>query len=108
MFWDRTARVIARLADSPNLSLTEAEDIACMESTSFSRFFHQRIGMRFSAFLTAYRVSLAVQEMVRRDEPLTDIATHSGFGCITTFDRSVKRVTGSTPSQLRKSHCLSI
>jgi AraC-like DNA-binding protein len=73
-----------------------------MEPTAFSRFFHAHIGLRFSDFLHAYRVSLALREMRSHDAPVKVIAGRTGYGSVATFVRSVKRLTGTCPSALRR------
>ena len=103
MVCDRTARLVARLEHLPfpHMTLAQAADIACMEPSAFSRFFHHRIGVKFSEFLRAYRVSRALQEMGQDDAPLKVIAGRAGFRSLATFDRAVKRETGASPSQVR-------
>lgn len=106
MYCQRTARLIMRLErlPFPYLTLTQAADIACMEPTAFSRFFHHRIGVKFSAFLRAYRISRAIREMGHDDTPLKVIAGRAGFRSLATFDRAMKREMGSNPSQVRSRH----
>ena len=107
MVCNRTARLVARLdrLPFPHVTLAQAAEIACMEPTAFSRFFHHRIGVKFSEFLRAYRVSRALREMEERDAPLKEIAGRAGFRSLATFDRAVKKETGASPSQVR--HALS-
>jgi len=102
-YFSRTARLLRHLREHPNnsLSLQEAASIACMERTSFSRFFRLRIGITFSEFLRAYRVGLAISAMEARDRTLKDIAFAVGFTNMTTFERAFIRATRELPSRYR-------
>jgi len=99
----RTARLARYIEEHPeeHLTLEKASEIACMERTSLSRFFRQRIGMNFSDFLSTYRIHLAIREMLKGDAYLKEIAQSVGFGCMATFERQFKRQTGKTPSRYR-------
>ena len=105
-YYRRTARVARFLSQHPDepFGLERAAAIACMERTSFSRFFSKRIGLTFSEFVSAYRVELAIKEMQERNTPLKEIAHAVGFNCLKTFERSFRKKTGMNPSSFRARH----
>jgi AraC-like DNA-binding protein len=100
----RARRVAHFLRDhiGRHITLAEVAQVACMERTAFSRYFHQRVGMRFSSFLRAYRVGVAIEEMGREDLSLTEVAGRAGFGCLASLERAFKSRTGESPSRFRQ------
>jgi AraC-like DNA-binding protein len=102
-YYRRTARLVEhlRLHPADPLNLEHAASLACMERTAFSRFFKRHIGLTFSDFLRAYRVSRAIREMQLRNASFEEIANAVGFNCVKTFERSFKKETGMNPSRFR-------
>lgn len=97
----RVARFVRDHVGEP-ITLAQAADVACMERTSFSRYFRNRVGVRFSRFLRAYRVGVAIEEMSRRDLSLQETADLAGFGCLSSFERAFKAEMGEPPSSYRQ------
>jgi AraC-like DNA-binding protein len=85
-----------------SLTLTEAARIAAMESTRFSKFFHQRTGVSFKYWETLRKVERAVSFFDTTYASVTEAALHAGFNDLTTFERAFKRIKGITPRQYRK------
>ena len=102
-YHDRTKRLVEYLEANPteNLSLARAADVAGMERTALSRYFRQRIGLRFSDFLRAYRVALAIREMEHHDRSVSEVAHGLGYRCVKTFERDFRRITATCPSAYR-------
>jgi len=102
-YYRRTTRLAEYLEQHPDetITLEEASTIACMQKSSFSRFFSQHIGMTFSDFLSAYRVELAMRAMLKSNLSIKEIAYAVGFNCIATFERHFKKETGMRPSSYR-------
>ncbi len=102
-FHDRTVRLLDYLAgrhEKP-VTLGRAASAAGMERTAFSRFFRQRIGLRFSEFLRAYRVALAIREMEHHDRSVSEVAHGLGYHCVETFERDFRRMTATCPTSYR-------
>lgn len=73
-----------------------------MHPASFSRFFARRVGITFVQFLQALRIERAVVELERRDCPVWALAGAAGYGRVSSFCRTFKAVTGTTPSDYRR------
>lgn len=102
-YYSRTKKAIAHLERcfERSIDLREFAAIACMERTTFSKTFKQKTGITLHEFVQAYRVSQAVARMEVSDYSLTEIAFSVGFGSLDTFERTFKKIAGTTPSQYR-------
>jgi transcriptional regulator GlxA family with amidase domain len=97
----RIIRYIEQNCGSP-MSLQTIAAIARMERTAFSRRFSRSMGMGFGKFLQVTRTQKAIVAMSRTDASLGEIAGQSGFGSITAFNRTFKKVMHETPSSYRR------
>ncbi len=88
---------------SEEISLDTAASIACMESTSFSRFFSSKVGVSFTQWVTRMRIAKAMDLMKKSNGSISDIAYAVGFSDLRTFERAFKKLTDLTPSQFKKS-----
>jgi two-component system response regulator YesN len=79
------------------LSLQFVAEVAGMEPTYFSAFFHQKVGITYSSWLRRLRVAKAIELMRTTNESITRIAYSVGFGDVRTFERSFKLLTRVTP-----------
>ena len=84
-----------------SVNLSRAADVAGLEKTYFSRFFHDKTGVCFHAWLNWVRVNHAMEIMKSRDLPITEIALAVGFQDLRTFERAVKKCTGTNPRALK-------
>jgi len=87
---------------SEEISLDAAASIACMERTSFSRFFSSKVGVSFTQWLTRTRIAEARDLMKRSNNSLSDIACAVGFSDLRAFERAFKKLTDLTPLQFKK------
>lgn len=102
--YDRLAQVRAfceaNLAEK--ITLSSAAEVAGLEYTYFSSFFHNTVGVRFGDWLRYLRV-LKAQGMIRESKySISRVAVECGFNNVRTFQRAFKRVTGVTPRQYRR------
>lgn len=86
-----------------DLSLGSVAAVAGMERRYFSRFFRQKTGVRFSAWVASLRVQRAMELMRSANRSITRVAYSVGFRDVRTFERAFKRGTMMTPSAFRKS-----
>jgi len=86
------------------LRLEEISEIASMTPTSFCRYFKQRTGKTYSAFINEMRVEYAGKRIAGSSESLGNIALESGFNSVSYFNRQFKRITGLSPLQYRKKY----
>lgn len=85
-----------------NFELKTAARIAGMEEESFSRFFHEKVGVRFPEWLVNIRIREAISLMHNEKLPMREITFRVGYGDRSTFGRAFKKVTGLTPRQFKK------
>jgi len=84
------------------ISLEEVAEIATMEKTYFSHFFHQKIGVTFSVWLQYVRIKKALELLKTRDRTITEVAFEVGFNELSTFQKAFKRWTSLTPRDFKK------
>lgn len=103
-YYARLRRLVSYIKDhiSDPLDLEQAARIACMERTAFSRFFSKSVGITYHDFIQQWRISIAVDEMLRSDASITDLAFAVGFQSVNTFERAFKKITNLTPSEYKK------
>ncbi len=70
----------------------------------FARSFKASFGVTSHQWLTARRIGRAKELLVLTNLPLTDVASHSGFGDQAAFTRTFHLVVGATPGQWRREH----
>ena len=83
------------------LNLQALAEVACLERTYFSRFFHEKTGVCFRDWLSWVRVNHAIDLMASDDRSITKVALEVGFHDLRTFERAVERCTGHTPRSVR-------
>jgi len=83
------------------VNLSRAAEVAGLEKTYFSRFFHDKTGVCFHAWLSWVRVNHAMEIMKSRDLPIIEIAFAVGFQDLRTFERAVRKCTGTSPRALK-------
>ena len=87
---------------SDPLDLEQAAEIAGLEKTYFSTYFHRKTGMCFHDWLSRIRVNEALNLMSCRDLSITEVALAVGFQELRTFERAVRKHTGFAPRTIRK------
>lgn len=83
-------------------SIKGAAEHARLSPGYFSRRFRQSFGVTFSRFVAHRRIERAQSMMVRSTTSLCQIALACGFTDQAHFTRTFGGVTGSTPSQWRR------
>lgn len=66
------------------------------------KIFRQSTGMTIVSYLNTYRIEKARLLLMNADLSVADIAEMVGFQSVFYFSKTAKRVTGKSPSQLRK------
>ena len=87
---------------SEEISLQKAANVACMERTSFSRFFGTKVGITFSQWLRKVRIAKAQELMRKNNLSIMEITHAVGFSNLRTFERAFKQFTDLTPSQFKR------
>ena len=106
-YYERLRRVQDYVEEHPEEELTIATvaKVAAMRSSSFGRYFRQRVGVTFGLWLTRRRVDRACQLLRQSDIPVRRVGKLVGFGAERTFRRAFRLHVGCSPSQYRK-RCL--
>ena len=87
---------------SEEISLEQAADVACMERTSFSRFFGSKVGISFTQWLRRIRIAKAQDLMRKNNLTIIEITYAVGFSNLRTFERVFKELTDSTPLAIQE------
>ena len=84
------------------ISLSEIAQVAGLERTYFSTFFHDKTGVLFRDWLASIRVDMAVKLICQRNSSIRRVATETGFSSLRTFERAFLKAQGLSPSSFRK------
>ena len=87
-----------------NITLVDIARITNYSPVYVSTLFSTYTGVNFKTYLDSFRINQAVKLIKGTDLTVTDISAKCGFDNIRTFNNVFKRITGLTPSQLRKSN----
>ncbi|MDR1420261.1 MAG: AraC family transcriptional regulator [Treponema sp.] len=91
----------------PEFTLKEAADALNLNKFYFSHFFKNITGQSFHSYLVKTRISFAERYLRESKMSVTDIAFHSGFNSLQTFNRTFKLLTGFTPRDYRRENGVS-
>lgn len=87
-----------------NISLKQIAEEFNYNEKYLSHCLHTLTNMHFSQFIAMYRIEYAKKLLITK--PLltvSEIASHSGFSSINTFNRWFKKITNLTPLEYKKS-----
>jgi len=88
--------------DEP-LTIEHLASLCSRSVTSFRRLFERATGRPPFEYLYEVRVKAAVNLLKGSDMPVSEIAGRVGYPTLSSFNRHFRRITGQTPSQMRKS-----
>jgi len=81
------------------LSLEILAELACMNSSSFSRYFRNTTKKTLTQFISEIRIGYASKLLVEKKFTISQICFESGFGNISNFNRHFKRIMHMTPKE---------
>lgn len=84
------------------LSLDRLAEIAGYSKYHFSRIFKKYNGVSFVQYISTKRIKMAEKLLVDPELSITEVAMHSGFASLTTFNRTFKMVKNCTPSEFKR------
>jgi YesN/AraC family two-component response regulator len=84
------------------ITLEQAASVADLQLHSFCRFFKQLTHHTFSDFLNEVRIGFACKLLQQSDLPVTQVGYESGYGNISYFNRTFKKIHGITPRDYRQ------
>ncbi|MDR1654385.1 MAG: AraC family transcriptional regulator [Treponema sp.] len=99
--FERILSYIYENYDNSVITLEKAAEVACLSKFYFSRFFRERTGQTFHAYLSRIRINRAQEYLSETDMTITDIAFNCGFASLKTFNRLFRSYTGVSPSLYR-------
>jgi len=91
----------ARLGN--DLDLAELSALAAMSKYHFLRTFKHASGMTPHQYILGRRLRAAAAALRTTEEPVARVALDQGFGDLSTFNHSFRRVMGVTPTAYRSS-----
>ena len=84
-----------------NIQLQEVADIAILSKEAFCRFFKERTGKTFTEYLNQIRIQQAGKLLMETDLSISQIAFQVGFQNLSYFNRTFRKIGGSTPKAYR-------
>jgi AraC-like DNA-binding protein len=98
----RLAKALIAIHESPGApwTLDELAGRAGLSRSHFAATFHEVVRTTPGDYLTHYRISLA-QNLLRRGEPLKNIAATVGYGSNAALSRAFSAVVGRSPREWR-------
>lgn len=101
---ERAWHVIEEHYTDPDLGLERAARESATSKNHLNVLLRQETGFTFYQLLIRYRLSRAIAMMEAGNLNLLEIALENGFASLTAFERSFRRLIGSTPSTYRRDH----
>ncbi len=84
------------------LRVDDVADHAGLNPNYAMRLFRRELGVTIVEFLTRQRVFAAQHLLLTTDRPVLDIALDSGFGSLSQFHATFRRVVGTSPAAFRR------
>lgn len=85
------------------LTIEQLAALCSRSVTSFRRCFERATGKPPFEYLYEVRVKAAINLLKGSDMPISEIAGRVGYPTLSSFNRHFRRITGRTPSEMRKS-----
>ena len=89
--------VYARLADP--IYQPQVAKLVNMTPASFSRFFRQKTGRTFSAFVNEVRIGRAARLLTEENKTITEVCYACGFENLSNFNRRFRGIKQMTPRE---------
>ena len=83
------------------LTLEELGSLVKLSREAFSRYFKSMTGKNFSSYVASVRIKKAIEALVETDKTIAEIAYTCGFNNLSSFNRTFKGITGTTPTNYR-------
>lgn len=87
-----------------DISLEKVAEVACMNSSAFSRYFKKAHGKNFIKYVNELRVNYACKLILDNKYAIIDICFESGFNNLSNFNRQFKLIKGVAPSNYLKEY----
>lgn len=88
-----------------DISLTELAENAYLSASHLSFLFKKMLGVSFKVLLAEVRIEKAKKLLAEKPElSVTEVSLDSGFGDLSHFERTFKRIVGVNPREYRRRH----
>ena len=84
------------------LTATDISEEVGLSVRTLSRYLRSELDTSFTQYLRTFRILMAIREMVKNEESITNIAYSVGYESLTAFSNSFYKITGYRPSQFLK------
>ena len=84
------------------LDIEEIAGKAALSPFYYQRIFGDLCGMTVGEYIRARRMTLAAQELIRKDVKVIDVAVKYGYDSTDSFTKTFRKFHGVTPSQARE------
>ncbi len=92
-----------------DISLTELAENAYLSASHLSFLFKKMLGVPFKALLAVVRIEKAKQLLAENPAmSVTEVSLDSGFGDLSHFERTFKRIVGVNPREYRRRQSVSL
>lgn len=85
-----------------SISIKELSEIAKYSDYHFVRFFKSQTGKTCTEFINSFRIQKSIEFLLNTNLPITEIAYEVGFGDVSYFIKTFKKLIGTSPSIYRK------
>lgn len=87
-----------------NITLDEISSNVFLSSQYLCKIFKENTGTTIIQFLQQIRIEQAIQSILSTDKKISDIAASVGYSDLKHFNSIFKKITGTTPSKMRRFH----
>lgn len=87
-----------------NITIDELANHVFLSNQYLCRLFKEQTGMTIIQFLQQVRVEKSINLILSTNKKISDIADLVGYSDLKHFNSVFKKITGTTPSKMRKSH----
>ena len=86
-----------------NIDVNEVAEICHLTIAAFCRYFKKSTHYTFTDFVNQYRINQS-KKFLLQDKTVTEACYESGFGNISYFNKTFKKLIGENPSNFKKKH----
>jgi len=88
-----------------NIDVNEVAEICHLTTAAFCRYFKKSTHYTFTDFLNHYRINQS-KKLLLQDKTITEACYETGFGNISYFNKTFKKIIGQNPSAFKKKHLI--
>jgi AraC-like DNA-binding protein/quercetin dioxygenase-like cupin family protein len=85
------------------LTLKDVSDEFGMSERTLARLLQANVNISFYQYLKSIRMVYAIELILQTDKTLSEIAYETGYGSIAAFSKAFYQLTGSRPSEFKRS-----